>query len=235
MSRTAFQGLVESLRSAVERLTWEPTGTEWCDYYSVSGYGPVDLERKKRFLSASLDRTAPPPAIVWDLGANTGHFSRVAGDRDILTVSLDIDPAAVEINYLESLSRGDRCILPLVVDIANPSPGLGWANRERMSLLERGPADVLFALALIHHLAISNNLPMGQVADLFSRLCRTLIIEFIPKSDPQVQRLLSSRKDIFAAYNQESFEQCFGHFFRICSREPLPESGRVLYRMENAR
>ena len=100
-----------------------------------------------------------------------------------------------------------------------------------MSLLDRGPADVVLALALIHHLAISNNLPFRKIAHFFRQVCHSLIIEFVPKSDSQVKRLLSSREDIFGDYDQQTFEREFGEFFAIQRSEPIKDTDRVLYVM----
>jgi len=142
------------------------------------------------------------PAIVWDLGANVGIFSRLASDRGISTVSFDVDPAAVEKNYLDCVARGDTSILPLVIDLTNPSPSVGWENKERMSLKEHGPADAVLALSPVHHLAISNNVPLSQIAGFLSDISRWLSIEFVPKSDSQVQRLLATKEDIFPDYTR---------------------------------
>jgi hypothetical protein len=227
--RTAFLGLVENLRSTVNKLTWRASGTEWHEYYAITNYSEAAFEHKKQLVAELLAQTVPPPKRVWDLGANTGVFSRLASDRGILTISFDMDPAAVEQNYRQNSSQPH--ILPLVLDLTNPSSGTGWANRERMSLLDRGPADLGLALALIHHLAISNNLPFGKIARFLSQVCQTLIIEFVPKSDSQVQRLLSSREDIFGAYDQETFEREFCALFTIQQRKPIRDTSRTLYLM----
>ena len=108
----------------------------------------------------------------WDLGANTGVFSRLASQRGWYTVALDIDPAAVEHNYLTSRAASEKNLLPLLMDLTNPSAGLGWAHHERLSLAERGPVDAILALALIHHLAISNNVPLRRIAQYFSETGR---------------------------------------------------------------
>jgi hypothetical protein len=118
------------------------------------------------------------------------------------------------------------------MDFTNPSPALGWHNHERQSLLERSPADVLLALALIHHLAISNNVPLLMLADYLHHLGHWLIIEWVPKADSQVQKLLVSRKDIFSAYHQDGFEAAFGEFFTISEKITIQESSRVLYLMQ---
>jgi ribosomal protein L11 methylase PrmA len=170
--------------------------------------------------------------MVWDLGANLGLFSRIAADRGIQTIAFDSDPACVEKNYLECARKGETNVLPLWLDLTNPSPGLGWENEERNSLLERGPADAVLALALIHHLAIANNLPLHKIAGFFGKICLSLIIEFVPKSDLQVRRLLSMREDIFPDYTQEIFEKEFGKAFTIRCAARIKDSERTLYWMQ---
>jgi hypothetical protein len=229
MSRTALLGILDSLESSVRKLKWAPGHTEWDGYYDRTNYPEGSLERKKELVSEFLDETGAE--TVWDLGANTGVFSRVAASKSMDTISLDIDPACVERNYLECVESGRKKMLPLVMDLTNPSAGIGWANRERMSLAERGKADAVLALAIIHHLAISNNIPLGMVAGFFRRLCSSLIIEFIPKDDSQVQRLLSTREDIFPGYTREGFEEAFAEHFVMEKSERIEETHRTLYLM----
>jgi len=135
-------------------------------------------------------------------------------------------------NYRQVRSRNEENLIPLVLDLTNPSPAIGWHNRERDSFLARGPVDMIFALALIHHLTISNNVPLPQLADFFHALGHWLIIEFIPKSDSQVGKLLQSRVDIFSDYKQDEFERIFGERFTIHERASIRESERSLYLME---
>ena len=229
MSRYAFLGILNSLESAVKKLKWQPGGTEWADYYQDTNYSPQAFEHKKTIVAGFLDRVRP--ATVWDLGANVGIFSRLASDRGIPTVSFDVDPAAVEKNYLDYIARGDTNILPLVIDLTNPSPGIGWENKERMSLKERGPADAVLALALVHHLAISNNVPLSRIAGFLRDICHWLIVEFVPKTDSQVQRLLATREDIFPDYTRQAFEQEFSRYFTIDDSADIRESQRTLYLM----
>jgi hypothetical protein len=122
--------------------------------------------------------------------------------------------------------------LPLCLDLTNPSPARGWAHEERDSFAGRGPADAVLALALIHHLAIGNNLPFDHVAGFFRRLARHLVVEFVPKDDPQARRLLSSRPDIFPDYTQAAFEAACGKYFEVRQARPVGDDGRVLYLME---
>jgi ribosomal protein L11 methylase PrmA len=222
-------GLVRSLRALVERLSWNPGGTEWADYTTDNNYSAEAAGAKQALVTGMLRRRAP--ATVWDLGANTGDYSRAARTVAARVVAFDIDPAAVERNYRRVRADGETGILPLRMDLTNPSPALGWAHRERLSLEQRGPADALLALALVHHLAIGHNLPLGRIAAFFARLGRALVIEFVPKSDSQVQRMLRSRPDIFPAYTREGFEAAFRTSFRIEAVETVSGSERLLYLM----
>jgi len=229
MGRRSFLGLIDSLESAVKKLKWRPSGALWRDYYEESSYSRHALEQKKGIVSRYLEQVRP--AVVWDLGANVGLFSRVASEKGILTISFDVDPECVEQNYLQSVRNREPSILPLLLDLTNPSPAIGWQSEERMSLIERGPADTVLCLALIHHLAIYNNLPFRMIGDFLARTCASLIIEFVPKSDQQVQRLLASREDIFTEYTQEHFETEFAPYFQIVTSEQLLDSDRTVYLM----
>ncbi len=230
ISRAAFLGLIDSLESAIRRLHWKPVGTEWVEYYTTTNYLPEAMQHKQELVCEFLDRIQP--YSVWDLGANTGLFSRLASRRGILTLAFDSDPGAVERNYLRCVAEGETNLLPLVLDLTNPSPSIGWHNQERMSWLDRAPADAVLALAVIHHLAIANNIPLGQLAKFFSQLGHWLIIEFVPKSDSQVQRLLAAREDIFPEYTQADFEYAFHRFFISHAAERIRGSERILYLME---
>jgi ribosomal protein L11 methylase PrmA len=229
MGKRALLTLVGGLRGAVAGMTWEPAGTEWADYTSDHNYTDAALDAKRCLVR---DYLAPLGArTVWDLGGNTGLFSRVAREVVPSVVCFDYDPAAVERNYRRVRAAGERGLLPLVLDVMNPSPAAGWAHEERMSLEARGPADVLMALALVHHLAISNNVPLPRVAEAFARLGRALIVEFVPKADSQVVRLLRNRPDIFPDYTQEGFEAAFAPAFELVKRQRVGDSQRWLYLM----
>jgi ribosomal protein L11 methylase PrmA len=228
----ALLGLVDDLRRVVTKLRWKPSSAGWVDYYDTHSSAPGALDAKKTLVAEFIESARP--TAVWEVGANIGHFSRLASDRGSPTVAFDSDPAAVELNYREVRSKGEKQLLPLVLDLTNPSPNLGWDNEERASIFDRGPTDMILALAVIHHLAISNNVPLEDLARFFSRLCSWLVIEFVPKNDPQVARLLANRKDIFADYSTEAFEQAFAKHFTIRRVEPLPDSGRTLYMMARA-
>jgi ribosomal protein L11 methylase PrmA len=232
VSLTAQRGLIDSLASTVGRLTWRPRGTEWGDYMSTNSYDAEAHAAKARLVRDYIARLVPPAATIWDLGANTGVFSRIAAESGARVMAFDLDPAAVERNYLQQKAQGGGPVLPLLLDLTNPSPGLGWANVERHAWDHREPADLVMALALVHHLAIANNVPLDMIAGAFASLASALIVEFVPKSDPQVRRLLGSRPDIFSAYHRAGFESAFTDHFTIRASEQLPASGRRLYLME---
>jgi len=175
------------------------------------------------------------PRVIWDLGANDGTFSRIGAENGGFVVSFDIDPSAVEKNYLRNKKDNEKGILPLVMDLTNPSSSIGWANSERDSLIERGGADLVLFLALIHHIAISNNVPFDKISKFLAEITRYLIIEFVPKEDSQVQKLLSTREDIFDGYEIESFKKSFSVEFEILSEQRLEESYRTLFFMKNRR
>jgi hypothetical protein len=229
-SLRAFTGLIDSLEKGVRRLTRRRQLSGWVDYYNEADhYSSEALEHKTQFVEQCLE--ALVPGLVWDLGANTGMFSRLASARGATTVSFEMDPVCVEMNYARTRSEQEENLLPLVLDLTNPSPGIGWANEERAPLSERGPADLVIALALVHHLAIVNNVPLERIAAFLSTLGTSLVIEFVPKNDEKVQQLLSNRVDIFPDYTQQGFERAFKHHFDIERREEIRASERVLYLM----
>jgi ribosomal protein L11 methylase PrmA len=231
MSKQSMLALMDNLTNTVKKLKWNPEGTEWGDYYDITNYSETAFKQKKDLLSEWLGRVSPK--WVWDLGANRGIFTRLASDQGISSIAFDIDPAAVEQNYRQVRSEKEKHILPLVLDLTNPSPALGWHNRERVSFSQRGPADMVFSLALIHHLAISNNVPLTQLANFFNDMGKWLVIEFVPKGDSQVQKLLKNRLDIFDHYTREDFEKVFSSQFKIHEKVKLRESERYLYLMES--
>ncbi len=221
--------LLDSLRRTVGGLRWEPAGTEWAEYAENTSYGDDAAGRKDALVDQFLRDAGGD--VVWDMGANTGRFSRIAASPGRRVVSWDIDPAATERHYQLIRRDGTASTLPLVVDLGNPSPGLGWAHTERRSLLDRADADVVLALALVHHLAIGRNLPLDRLADFFADLAPVLIVEFVPKGDPMVDKLLATREDIFPTYTLDGFRTAFSRRFAIEAEAPIEGVTRVLFRM----
>jgi hypothetical protein len=229
MSKAALTNLIRALESATKALAWKAEGTEWAEYYDGDSYAAGAAARKHAIVGEYLDEIRPRE--VWDLGANTGVFSRIAASRGIRTLAFDVDPACVDRNYRQARDEGEARLLPLLLDLTNPSPALGWAGEERGSLVDRRCADAVMALALIHHLAITNNVPLGRIAEFLGRLAPDLIIEFVPKADPKVAVLLATREDVFPHYTEAGFEQAFCGVFDIERKAALEGSERTLYRM----
>lgn len=232
ISKINLLGLLDNLSSLIKKLTWLPIKTEWGDYYNQTNYSDEATKHKAELVKSFFIQSKAH--AVWDLGGNNGYYSRVVVDAGATRViCFDIDPMAVETNYQKV--KKDKCqsLLPLLQDLTNPSSSLGWQQTERDGLLERGgKVDLIMALALIHHLAISNNVPLARIADYFSRLGNYLIIEFVPKEDSQVQRLLASRADIFPDYHLEHFKKTFTNYYTILEEKPICETCRTLLLMK---
>jgi len=227
-SKKAFIALIDSLRTSINSLKWVPENTEWIDYYDANNnYQDNAMASKDRIVDAFMQRFAIH--IAWDLGANTGRFSRIAAKYCKMVCAWDIDTACVELNYLACRQKGEEKVLPLLLNLATPSPAIGWGNSERMSLQDRGPADMVLALGLIHHLSISHNLPLEIIARFLAKISNKLIIEFVQKEDSQVKKLLQNRKDIFPGYEQDNFERIFRCHFDLIDQQPIPDSRRTVY------
>lgn len=229
MSATRQLALLDNLRRTVEGLRWELRPESWSAYTTVTSYEERAAASKRSIVERFLGETSG--RWVWDLGANTGTFSRIAAGMGRSALALDNDPSAVEQAYREVRRDGEKGVLPLLLDLSSPSPALGWALQERRSILERANADVVLALALVHHVAIGNNVPLPQFASFLAALGPELIVEFVPKEDPMVQRLLSTRTDVFPDYSIDGFRSAFEREFEIGMESPIEESRRTLFLM----
>ncbi|MEM1436182.1 MAG: SAM-dependent methyltransferase [Pseudomonadota bacterium] len=232
MSRKLHSALTVSLRRAVEKSKMPNLETEWGNYYEETNYSESALAAKEELVTEWLQTYWRPGQTIHDLGANTGRFSKLSADTtDAYVVSYDVDEVAVEKNFLNLCKETayQRRILPMVLDLTNPSPSLGWAHAERDSLTLRCEHGFILALALIHHLAIGNNTPLGNIASFLAEISQTLLIEFVPKTDSQVQRLLATRNDTFVDYTRQEFEKSFSKYFQLQRSEAIRDSERRLY------
>ncbi len=229
MSANRRSALLDHLRRTVEGLRLPAGGTEWADYADQTSYSPTATASKEAIVRGMLE--AAGGGVAWDVGANTGRYSAIAAGAGYDVLALDIDWAAVERHYLALRAAGERRIMPLVADIADPSPAIGWANRERASLLERANADAVVALALVHHLAIGRNVPLPMVSEQLAGLAPNLVVEWVPKDDPMVQRLLATREDVFPDYSMDGFRAGFGQHFEMAEETPIDDSRRIMFRM----
>jgi len=228
MTKAMLVNLLTSLETIVKKLEVKTSETEWGDYYNNTNYTTKAFTDKKRLVKKFL-RLSKAKTVV-DLGANTGEFSVIGAEMGAYSLSTDYDWVAVEKNYKKW--KGSKNLLPLTIDITNPSAGIGWANEERKSFGERVKVDMVMALALIHHLAISNNLPFEKISEMMAKMAKFLIIEFVPKSDSKVKILLSQREDIFDDYTEAEFEKAFSRHFEIREVCKVIGSKRKIYLMK---
>jgi len=226
ISKLALTSFLKSLVSTVNKLEWKPL-YGWKDYEKICNYSD-EATHKKAFLVEEFLKRVEAKVVV-DLGCNVGLYSQVAADLGCRVIAVDNDPACIDLVYK---TNDKNNILPLVVDITNPSPAIGWENTERDSFISRLRVDTVMCLALIHHLAIGNNLPLDRIASFLAKICKNLIIEWVKKDDTQVKIMLRYREDIFPNYTREGFESAFRQYFSIVDFKPVGDTGRTLYLME---
>jgi hypothetical protein len=224
--------LIEANLKGLEKLVRglaAPGGpTEWSEYGTSCSYTDEDTRAKEDFVRAAILQR--PRGLVWDLGANDGRYSRIAAEGSAYTIALDVDHGVVDRLYRALAREEVRTILPLVGDIADPSPGLGWRGRERLPLLERGRPDLVLALALVHHLMISRTIPQRELVAWLADLGSELVIEFPDRNDVMVKRLLTRKREgSHPDYTRGDFEEALGSRFSIVDTVELPSGTRSLY------
>ncbi|MBO4206639.1 class I SAM-dependent methyltransferase [Micromonospora echinofusca] len=232
-SREVVAATIRSLTRLVRRLDWEPPATGWSDYQSTCGYSAADRSAKQQFVDAAT-ADAGRSALVLDLGANDGTYSRIAARHTGYVVAVEHDAAVVDRLYRQLRAEGERRILPLVVDLADPTPGAGWRSTERAGFVTRARADVVLALALVHHLAVARNVPLALVVDfLVGQLAGAggrLVVEFVHPEDPMAQRLIANKPaGLHADYRRDTFERLLARRCVIQQRQELPGGTRTLY------
>jgi SAM-dependent methyltransferase len=216
------------MRRLVERLTWAPPSGVWLSYREVNSYADRDSLRKDEFVREVA--TSREWELAWDLGCNTGRHSRIAAKGARHVVALDGDEGSVDLLYRELREARDETILPLTVNLADPSPSLGWRGRERGTLLERGRPDLVLALALVHHLAIGTNVPIREIVGWLAELGGALVVEFPTREDPMVRKLLARKREgLHPDYERDVFERCLQDAFDVRRSEELGSGTRVLY------
>ncbi|HEY8769437.1 MAG TPA: class I SAM-dependent methyltransferase [Thermoleophilaceae bacterium] len=219
---------VRKMRKFVSRLEWDPPEGVWVAYGERNSYTDDDAKRKDEFVrEVATSREWP---LVWDIGANNGRYSRIAAEGAKTVLAVDADQGPVELLYRTLRDEGDEKILPLTMNLADPSPGLGWRGLERKSMPERGKPDLVLALAVIHHVAMSANVPVKEFVDWLSSLGCSLVIEFPTREDPMVKKLMAPKRDgLHPDYELGFFERCLGETFEIERSERLESGTRVLY------
>lgn len=232
ISKEQLKIFIDNLYSVVSGINPPASKTEWGEYYNSTNYSDESFEIKKNLVKSFVDYVKPSVSI--DFGANNGEFSRLIAESCGKVLSLDIDETAVEYNYNKAKQNREQNIIPLVYDILNPSPAVGFENKERKDLVTRtGRVNLVCALALVHHLRIGGNIPFEKQAEFFNTYGKFLIIEYVAKNDSKVEGLLLNRKDVFEDYTLESFENGFSKYYKILKKENIQNTQRTLYLMES--
>ncbi len=231
-ARDTKRALVQSLRTAIASIRPPHAPSPWLAYTENSShYPPLAAVYKRAVVKQVLRNHAP--SLVYDLGANTGEFSRLAAESGAYCVSCDSDPLCVNAAYLRERNARSRGILPLVIDLCNPTPAAGFGLDERMSIFERPVPELVLALALVHHLRLSGNIPFAHQARFFRRLTRNVVIEFATPLDPMVKAMVAQRtQPLPDDYSLEAFLAAFDPLFYVREVNPLPEMSRFLCTFE---
>jgi ribosomal protein L11 methylase PrmA len=228
-STNKLRNLLTHLQQVTEKLRRPATATAWNDYYSHTILSQEYLKAKEDAV-LQLTKDIPTDTIL-DAGCNDGHFSMLLAAKAKLAVAADFDSACVNHLYGTLKQRNIHNVLPLCVNLLQPTPATGFQNKERDSFISRNHHDLVLALALVHHLAITHNVPLQMIAACFAAMGRHVLVEFVPKQDEKVQLLLKHRADIFDGYTQEGFEKAFAAYFSIIATRLVPGSIRTLYLM----
>ena len=223
--------LLDSFQSLIQSLNWKGRATAWDKYYEEAHQRNDYVLQKKKIIAKWISEI-PSLYTSVDLGANEGQFSFLLAAKNIQTVAADFDHTSINKLYQKTKKENERNILPLVIDLANPSPAVGLNNKERISFIKRTNVDLSLALAFIHHLFIGKNIPFDKICESIKNITNYLIIEFIPKRDEKVQFMLKQKKDIYQGYTEENFVKVFEKYFFIQRKQEIAESGRVLYQMK---
>jgi hypothetical protein len=229
-NRALIEANVRRLHHLTTRLTWGDAGSapsEWSEYANHNSYDEADRQTKQRFVHTAVQSKAW--RRVWDLGANTGDYSRIAAENADTVVAMDADALAIERLYRKLKGEANLKILPLVMNVADPSPNLGWRGLERKGLIERGRPDLVLCLALIHHVVISANIPLRDFIGWLAGLDAAVVIEFVTREDAMTRTLLRNKVDQYSDYDLPCFEQALSDAFVIHRREALASGTRVLY------
>ena len=224
-SRKLLERNVRSLRDVIRSLRYDRRDSEWLRYGEEHSYSKEAERLKRAFVQDGIGKLGGKTLL--DIGCNTGAYSFLAAERIDCAIALDGDPACIDAVYREARDAGNPRVIPLVADLLNPSPPLGWALTERKGLFERVKSDAFLALAVIHHLCIGGNVPMSYVADALARLGKGGVVEWVEKSDPMVQRMLRNRTDIFDAYCWETFMAEMSRHFDLRDQCPLSDTRRL--------
>jgi hypothetical protein len=228
-TKEMIENNVKGLRKTIAGLSWDPGRTRWNQY--ATGCDHVALQRDAKAVFVAEALSGRSQSMVWDLGANDGHFSRIAAETAEHVLALDSDYAVLDDLFVSLKTNGPGNVLPLVQDLADPSPGIGWRGAERPPLVERSTPDVVLCLAVVHHLVIGRNVPLKAVIEWFADLGARVVLEWVAPDDPMVLGLTANRKphEIHRDYTEGYLRTYLGERFTIDREEELPGGTRRLF------
>lgn len=232
ISKKSILNIINMLIRQINSLNKKKSKTRWEDYYKNNNYSLAAFNAKKQLVEKYLEIIkANKNDLIFDIGANDGVLSKLALKNNCYVIASDIDHNSIDNNYCAHRNTNSN-MLPVLLDFNNPSPAIGFNLTERQSIKDRVKAKCILALALMHHICISNNIPFDYFFKSMSEIGKYLIVEFIPKDDSKVIELLKNREDIFENYNVNNFELSATKYFKIIQKDSIKDSKRVLYLME---
>ncbi len=231
-SKEKLLRLLDSLESTIKPLRIKTSVlTTWNNYYDETILSKNYLNEKEKIFREFVSDINI--GRVMDVGCNDGYFSKILAEKNPGVIAVDFDSQCINRLYVEAKSKGDKNILTFCIDLTNPSPAVGFNHNERQSFADRAKSDMVTALALIHHLVLSKNIPLADVAKMLSDLTKKyLIIEFVPLSDEKSQQLIANKTNYHTPYDPPAFEKHFSQFFEIERQQVVPTTDRILYRMK---
>ena len=218
---------IRKMRKLVSKLSWQGDGSEWGSYEEFHNYSEDDHLLKESFIEECV--AASEANLVWDIGCNTGQFSKIAANNARQVVAMDLDHFAVERLYREIKAEGVDNILTLVQNVADPSPNWGWRNSERTDLKTRARPDLVLCLALIHHVVISANIPLEEFIGWLADASDQLVMEYVSRSDDKVEALLRNKEDKYSDYSRQNLERTLERHYGIVRQLSLESGNRFLY------
>lgn len=230
-SKRKLLNIILSLEKIITHLRLPEQTTGWSAYYDEAGQRNDYLQQKQKIINQWINELNDIKTAA-DLGANEGGFSKLLAEKEIDTIAADVDPIVINRLYKKIRTEKQKYILPIILDLSNPSPSIGINNKERLSFIQRTHVDLVLALALVHHLSIGENIPFSMIAEMFASLANHLLVEFIPKEDPKIQIMLLQKKDTYKNYNEKEFIKEFSRFFSITAKQEIAGSGRILFLMK---
>ena len=231
-SKEKLQRLLDSLESTIKPLRIKTSVlTTWNNYYDETILSKNYLDAKEKIFRDFVSDINT--GRVMDVGCNDGYFSKILAEKNPGVIAVDFDSQCINRLYVEAKSKGEKNILTFCIDLTNPSPAVGFNHNERQSFADRAKSEMVTALALIHHLVLSKNIPLSDVAKMLSDLTKKyLVIEFVPLSDEKSQQLIANKTNYHTPYDPQAFEKYFSQFFEIERQQVIPTTDRILYRMK---